>query len=244
MTYLLTAGCSWTDENFTSYVYPDYDTTFDKWPKHLSKKLNLKCVNVGKSGTSNVYAFDAITTRVLKQQPQKIVWQLTDWTRFNFINSDLRKHNIRPLNSIFHIGGIEDRFNIIVGLLNFLENDPEFVYQQTTSKINILKTLCEQKNIDLHICQAWFGPVPLYLVDRLQDDIEILLKHKHKDIYKLVKNLCDLDLTRWNVNYDSWLEENNIIKLPKEKHVIGEHDYHPDALGHKNIAEFLYGYVG
>ena len=50
---LLVSGCSNTDKDFYSELHPELDTSWPKWPELLAKKLDMDCVNLGKSGAGN-----------------------------------------------------------------------------------------------------------------------------------------------------------------------------------------------
>mgnify|MGYP007000298305 len=52
---LLASGCSFTDKNWISDFHPEIDTSFPKWPELLAKKLDMECINLGKSGSGNEF---------------------------------------------------------------------------------------------------------------------------------------------------------------------------------------------
>jgi len=57
---LLTSGDSYTDKNWFSEIHPDIDTGWPKWPELLAKKLDMECVNLGKSGAGNEYIYTSL----------------------------------------------------------------------------------------------------------------------------------------------------------------------------------------
>tara|TARA_B100001057_G_scaffold292526_1_gene292609 strand:+ start:2671 stop:3471 length:801 start_codon:yes stop_codon:yes gene_type:complete len=57
---LLASGCSFTDKNWISDFHPEIDTSFPKWPELLAKKLDMECINLGKSGSGNEFIYSSI----------------------------------------------------------------------------------------------------------------------------------------------------------------------------------------
>ena len=55
---LVCIGDSWTDDNFNSSVYPDMDTNWPKWPKHLADMLDMEVLNLGTCGSGNQQIFN------------------------------------------------------------------------------------------------------------------------------------------------------------------------------------------
>ncbi len=87
MTYLLAAGCSWTDANFKSDTDPSADCSFYKWPDLLAKELNIKkVVNNGSSGASNSYIFKTCYDTILHKKPELVCILLTGWDRVSIFN--------------------------------------------------------------------------------------------------------------------------------------------------------------
>ena len=71
MSYLLAAGCSYTDANFKSDVDPTIDCSFPKWPELLGNRLGIsEVVNVGRSGASNEYMFEQCYDQIIAKKPK------------------------------------------------------------------------------------------------------------------------------------------------------------------------------
>lgn len=56
MKLLVAGGCSFTEEKFKSYIHPEYDCNFPKWPELVANHLDLKSVNLARGGYGNDYA--------------------------------------------------------------------------------------------------------------------------------------------------------------------------------------------
>ena len=50
---LICSGDSFTDPHYRSISHPEIDTSWPKWPEVLAKKLDMRLINLGRSG----YAF-------------------------------------------------------------------------------------------------------------------------------------------------------------------------------------------
>jgi hypothetical protein len=57
---LIAGGDSFTDKNYKSHIHPEIDTSWPKWPELLAEKLDMKCINVAKSGYGNDYIYESV----------------------------------------------------------------------------------------------------------------------------------------------------------------------------------------
>tara|TARA_Y100000287_G_scaffold155565_1_gene132357 strand:- start:403 stop:1215 length:813 start_codon:yes stop_codon:yes gene_type:complete len=57
---LLVSGCSNTDKDFFSDIHPEMNCSWPKWPEILAKKLDMECVNLGKCGQGNEYIYHSL----------------------------------------------------------------------------------------------------------------------------------------------------------------------------------------
>ena len=78
---LVVSGCSWTDKNFTSMFHPEMDCSWPKWPELLSEKLDMDCVNLGKSGSGNEYIYSTLLDYLTKNKLEDIGLVISGWTR-------------------------------------------------------------------------------------------------------------------------------------------------------------------
>ena len=77
---LLVSGCSYTDKNFKSIFHPNLDTSWDKWPEILAKKLNMNCVNLGYCGSGNDYVYSSLLDYIV-QNNNNLGLIISGWTR-------------------------------------------------------------------------------------------------------------------------------------------------------------------
>ena len=78
---LLASGCSNTDENFFSEFHPDLDTSWPKWPELLAEKLNMDCVNLGKSGAGNEYIYTSLLEYITRNDASNIGLVIPAWSQ-------------------------------------------------------------------------------------------------------------------------------------------------------------------
>ena len=63
---LIASGCSYTDNQFRSASHPEMDTSWPKWPEIVAKELDMKCINLGRSGSGNEYIYSSIHDIILR----------------------------------------------------------------------------------------------------------------------------------------------------------------------------------
>ena len=57
---LICSGDSFTDPHYRSISHPEIDTSWPKWPEVLAKKLDMRLINLGRSGSGNEYIYSSI----------------------------------------------------------------------------------------------------------------------------------------------------------------------------------------
>ena len=67
---LLTTGDSFTDNTHRSSAHPLLDCSWPKWPELLADKLDMDCINLGRSGAGNKYIHSAVRDFIVKK-PKK-----------------------------------------------------------------------------------------------------------------------------------------------------------------------------
>ena len=78
---LLVSGCSNTEKDFCSELHPDLDTSWPKWPELLAKKLNMDCVNLGKSGAGNEYIYCSLLNYITQNDTSTVGLVIPAWTQ-------------------------------------------------------------------------------------------------------------------------------------------------------------------
>ena len=78
---LLVSGCSNTNKDFVSAIYPDLDTSWPKWPELLAEKLDMDCVNLGKSGSGNEYIYRSLLNYITRNDTSNIGLVIPAWSQ-------------------------------------------------------------------------------------------------------------------------------------------------------------------
>jgi hypothetical protein len=258
--YILASGCSYTDDDFTSLLYPDYDTSYDKWPSILGEKLELPVKNIARSGVGNDYIFNK-TVEDISKNYKNIELVVIGWTEaWRWCVFDYEYHN--PMSGLTKTrkGGVQD-YNVmsipyykhlfIDNLINQSPYKGSYLYRMCAedlfSKIIAIQNLCKAFGIKLIMstlcgCFNRNGMKTLYAAlgmdptkhDYSVDSTAIALMQ--------CKNFYDVDkstIIGWPfVDLLGGFEFNFGILLEHLR--IGEGDGHPNKKGHKLIADYYY----
>jgi len=64
---------------------PDFDHNFPRWPQHLADKLDMECVNLGAAGQGNEYILSKLIDTVLTEKNiGLVVLMWSEWIRQDF----------------------------------------------------------------------------------------------------------------------------------------------------------------
>jgi len=66
MKYLIVSGDSNTTDDFDSISHPDWDFSYKKWPELLAERLDMKVINLGRSGQGNEYIYTTLQNEIIK----------------------------------------------------------------------------------------------------------------------------------------------------------------------------------
>jgi len=82
---LIAIGCSFTSHYLTSIQSPNLNFDFPRWPQHLADMLDMECVNLGKRGAGNDYILAKVLDVTLKEKNiGLIVIMWSEWRRMGF----------------------------------------------------------------------------------------------------------------------------------------------------------------
>lgn len=258
--YTLALGCSWTDAAYYSSQHLDLDCSWDKWPAHVGKILDVEIVNRGRSGSGNGYAFQELMKYISSDNPpDRVIWQLSGWTRVQLGDRRLipgqtmgasRYDALRRGHQAAYLMGLS---NLPLAL-----DGPMPLLRQTLSLILQAIRLCRKLGIKIHIFQsdpnpiAWEGDYFLgylntvkaedpethkqfmALVDDRIYNLETTPKHFRKLIaeedFQTINEMDPEELYGWPIFHE--LDGKRILSHSR----ISEEDGHPSAQGQKNIA--------
>lgn len=224
MKKLIVSGCSWCDDNFISVFHPELKCSWPKWPEILSKKLGMECINLAKCGAGSEYIYNSLLEAVAHTNDIGLViasWskpERRDWQRPNKIwtheSTDIRGTNVY-----------------------WIERHIRYYYS--------FQLLCEYFQVPYKQVQMLTLNPRSYTFNKDKKDRDDIRKNT---LLTFGTNPM-IDLIDEN-NFIGWplLEElggsnidNNVIKKYKDKRFqISNEDSHPNAEGHKLIADYMY----
>tara|TARA_B100001109_G_C18765993_1_gene428299 strand:- start:136 stop:852 length:717 start_codon:yes stop_codon:yes gene_type:complete len=231
---LLVSGDSWTDKNFGSAFHPELDTSWPKWPELLAEKLDMDCVNVGKSGMGNEYIFSTLLDKIVSLDNIGLV--IAGWTQCHRI--DWRNYGRWFNNAWDPNKDVGNNNNDIISHIN-----KSFRYYYS------LQEICKSKKIPLkqfqmlHMFTAYvYDNKNLTISGDLKDRRRIdILKHIHNSPYF---NKINDDFVGWpgDPNLDGYCIRIKLWEDPEEakKYTISDIDKHPNAKGQEKIMKFIY----
>jgi len=77
---LLVAGCSYSNERWTSIHHPKLDVSWPKWPQLLADKLDMKLINLSESGAGQEYIYSNIIDKLQTIEHSKIGLVIAAWS--------------------------------------------------------------------------------------------------------------------------------------------------------------------
>jgi hypothetical protein len=82
---LIAIGCSFTEHYLNNPMSPDFDHNFPRWPQHLADKLDMECVNLGRCGAGNQQISSKLIDTVLSEKNiGLVVLMWSEWIRQDF----------------------------------------------------------------------------------------------------------------------------------------------------------------
>lgn len=234
---LIAIGCSFTSHYLTSNQSPNLNFDFPRWPQHLADMLDMECVNLGKSGAGNDYILAKTVDATLKEKNiGLVVLMWSEWRRVGFqCHTDFNRWT-----NITDHGNVKE----YIGSKKYiLEKQNNFHATRNTMRtfIHAEKILSDIPHMFIQGTENVFWRKSWYMNhDRSSYSREIL-----KSPY--------LDYIENNIS-DKFIGWPTMIELggyciadildkedpSRSKFRISEDDTHPNAAGHKFIAEFLY----
>ena len=230
---LIASGCSWTNENFTSDFRHDMDCSWPKWPELLAKKLDMECINLGRSGAGNEYIYSSLLDQIIKMDPNNIGLVMPAWPQACRKDIKVRgiwKHNLAQTLWRHNIKLPDYAVTSIDGNI-----DKSLIYYYS------LQEICKSKKIPL----KQFQMLPFF---RSNKELPKGLLICTREVNILYNNPY---FNKIDDNFIGWPTEKRLggfnfcddildIYANERTYCISDLDNHPNAKGHEKIAEFLY----
>jgi len=251
---LLVSGDSFSDKNFQTFIHPELDTSWPKWPDLLAKKLDMECINIAKSGAGNDYIYESLVDTLQNIDKERIGLVIAAWSQCQRRSWQESKRLIWKNSRVDTKGDV-------------------FYWTKRTMRYwYSFQVLCERYNLPykqfqmISLFQGWLNGLfqndhEVYK-NRLNPDPNFIERHKYpgdkKKDEKILSNMI-LDYeniidTKNFIGYPTLKElggfyiEHRTIRTLKDKAiddlVISKYDAHPTAKGQEKIMEFIYDRLG
>jgi len=240
---LLVSGCSNTDKDFYSEIHPELDTSWPKWPELLAEKLDMDCVNLGKSGAGNEYIYSSLLNYITENDTSNIGLIIPAWSQCN-----------RKDYQIGHLGRwTNDRIDPNGDVFSWLRKSLDYMLS--------FQILCERYNLSyMHVqmldaYQDWLNGLKPRSLDKRLSKIGFRYTYpgeKEKDIKKIIEIINNYEdrinikkFIGWPLSYrfKGFSLQHELIRYNKTTK-ISNLDSHPNKLGQEKITEFIYDRLG
>ena len=243
---LIAIGCSYT-EHYKDSMHTDVKLDFPRWPELLADKLDMECVNLGKSGMGHEYMISQLLETLMRvNEIGLVVIMWSEWQRMDFEHENgwvtLHPHrdnyNVEryPINREGRIALLEHN-NVISATMRSLRF---FLITQ--------KLLKDIPYLMVQGCNPLVDPLFLHL-----EDEEVSWKEVNRIRKNAIKQIISSPIT-------DKIKEDNFIGWPIFKDIGGyyldnvlddidperiklrvdENDSHPNGEGHRIISEEIY----
>ena len=222
---LLVSGCSYTTNNYISSIHPNMDCSWPKWPELLANKLNMQCINLGASGQGQEYIYSSILDKLITLDKEDVGLVIAGWSRAS--RRDWKTHDLWLSNKWDEKG---DNKYFVYRMLRY-----QYSFQQICKSLNIRYK--QAQIIDSYEYACWSNTKEVWP----EAVRKVLTKKNH---YREIHNSPYYKLIDENFLGFPGGEElggycmQDFMKHPD--HFISDKDWHPNAEGHKIIAEKFY----
>ena len=231
MKYVIVSGCSYTAKG---HCWEDEDGKYHvdiKWAEHLKNMIdpNAKLINVGKSGAGNEYIYTSLKDEILKIDPKDILLVIAAWS-----GSTREDWQVPGSSGSLSPKWVHDNFGNRSNRPSKFHKDGNFMDSRTIHWRWSLQRLAEQldfkclevnmlNNLGTNFSKEWSG-FPTH------------------PMYKLINPMLSLtECYAMSMGYTVGASIDDMILLKEDR--VSEDDSHPNAQGHKKIAEWMYNEI-
>ena len=251
---LIAIGCSYTAHYLSSIQSPDVDWDFTRWPQHLADMLDMDCVNLGKAGSGNDQILAKTVDVVLNEKNiGLVVLMWSEWQRIGFQRYKDRNiwHQVTPHEphkdyslSLFELQtprhATRNALRTFIHAEKILKDIP-YMFIQGTYGINYYKFV--YRSFD----DRYSKDGDENMIFSRSNNSQILTAEEMfacHDYFDYIENNIGNKFIGWPIMGElggycisEILDKEDPTRL---KYRISENDTHPNAAGHKFIAELLY----
>ena len=217
MKKLIISGCSWSDKNYHSLFHPELDCSWTKWPEMLAEKLGMECINLAKSGAGSEFIYNTLMETVCHTNNIGLV--IASWSKSE--RRDWQEPDNTWSNSRFDEKGT-NRY--------WIQRHLRYYYS--------FQILCEYLQVPYKQFQMLKFGKGGHLTNKIQRQQTIVAFGTNPMIHLINEN----NFIGWPTfdEYGGFDVQTKFIKRKDRRYEISNEDSHPNAKGHKLIADFIY----
>ena len=267
---LLVSGCSYTAPKYYSNYHHDLDCSWPKWPSILAEKLDMDCINLAHGGAGNEYIYSSLLDKIITMNPDDIGLIISAWShvkRKDYKLGNRWKHpgivqgDYSPYETygkdILSDPSPSTQYSTHAG-------DTQFCINQSVRYYYSLQEICKSKKLPLKQIQMIHAWDYYEITDKMDSTAQELIKKRNKQLMKHLYNSpyfnkIDDNFIGWPLDkaMGGFSFEEEVVeaiktdpecpgrwKQPSLEWSISKKDPHPNAKGHRKIAEFIYDRLG
>lgn len=246
---LICSGDSFTDPHYRSISHPEIDTSWPKWPEVLAKKLDMRLINLGRSGSGNEYIYSSIQDTIESiEDKSQIGLVIAGWSqcfRIDF-EKDRKWQDLRINSNGDLFGWVKKSLRIYKNFEYMCEyhNIPYVQTQMIPFYIDWIRGLAlteeEINERGLNIEEA-ISARPQYTGDAKGDNTKVLeILNKYDSVINK-NNFIGWPISRQLGGY--CLSPKIVGFAPESPYTISKYDGHPSEEGQKRLAEAIYTHI-
>ena len=263
---LLVAGCSYSNEKFSSVHHPDLDVSWPKWPQLLAEKLDMQLVNLSESGAGQEYIYSNIIDKLQTIDHSKIGLVIAAWSTAP--RRDYQKESLYLKNKKWTY----DKNDMVQKMIwtNDMYDSKGCMYYWIDKSLRYyysLQMVCENLKLpykQFQMVDLFKGYLWQELISRRTNDVadnkqvpiinnidDLTVEEKHWKETQEKKYLAQIHNSPYyeiiNSNFIGWPTDPRLNGYSIGEKVldnttdrISKIDLHPNELGQKKLAKFIY----
>ena len=265
---LLVAGCSYSNDRFRSVHHPDLDVSWPKWPQLLAEKLDMQLINLSESGAGQEYIYSNIIDKLQTIDHSKIGLVIAAWStapRRDYQTESLylknKKWTYDKNDMIQKIKWTNDMYDSKGCMHYWIDRSLRYYYSLQMVCENLKLPYKQFQMIDLFKGYLWQELIRRRTKDWPEDHTkQVPILNKAADLTKEEQDWKEKQEKIYlaQIHNSPYYEiiNNNFIGWPTDKRLMGFNisemaleedtdriskiDLHPNELGQKKLAKFIY----
>jgi len=256
---LLVAGCSYSNERWTSIHHPELDVSWPKWPTILANKLDMELINLSESGAGQEYIYSNIIDKLQTIEHSKIGLVIAAWStapRRDYQIESLYLQKVKWTNDMYDSKGC---------MQYWIDKSLRYYYSLQMVCENLKLPYKQFQMVDLFKGYLWQQLIAKRTKDFPDDYVkQIPILNKPTDLTTEEKNWKEKKEKKYlaQIHNSPYYEKinNNFIGWPTDPRLngyslsdkvlhnatdrISKIDLHPNRQGQEKLAEFIYDRLG